>query len=161
MEINDLATGPKSNDGIWMTVHHPVTRQPIEDSQGNRARIRVRSTQSRKFKQYMRQALVRRVVDQNLSETATADETSEMIAELIAGWEGITHKGEPFEYSEANAKQLLELCPWLADQINIHAADLGRFLGETLPGSIDGQAPNSTSKPRGRAGRASEDMPRK
>jgi len=161
MDISKLATGPKSNEGVWMDILHPTTRQPIEDKDGNRARIRVRSTQSRKFKRQLQGLVMKRVVDKNIEDEATTDESNDMIAGLIVGWEGITDKGEPFEFSEDNAKTLLVKCPWLADQINIHAADMANFLGETLPGSTNGQAKNLSSKPRGRAARASENTPGK
>lgn len=128
-----------------MPVRHPITGA-IGD-----ARILVYSTDSKPWRAYVHKALRDRVMKGDLSD-AKPDEVMEQVVALTCGWEGLTIGGKPFEYTPDNARQLYELCPWLADQVNRFAADRSKFMGEPSPTSTGGRSKSSGSKRQDRAG---------
>lgn len=67
----------------------------------------------------------RAIEDKSMSDAAAdAGLVDVMARHILLGWKGITDKGEPLEYSEANAKALLsdqryaEVRAWITEQSN-------------------------------------------
>lgn len=55
-------------------------------------------------------------------------EALEQSAALVAGWKNVDLDGQPFEYSPANAVTLLRRFPWIREQVEVAAAERGKFL---------------------------------
>lgn len=54
---------------------------------------------------------------------ALVEKKTQIIANMISGWEGISISGKPFKYTEKNAIKLVSEFPWIAEQVD-------KFCGE-------------------------------
>jgi hypothetical protein len=120
-----------------MTIHHPVTRQPVKDTDGNEAYIDLLSPDSEASRKFERKVTNERLAAarKSRSGTITAEqleaEQANRLANMTAGWLMISFDGSPLdlEFTTANAQALYESrqMTWLRHQVEAHLDDVTNF----------------------------------
>ena len=118
-----------------MTIHHPVTGQPLKDSEGNDAYMDLLSLDSDKAKAYERKLNTSRLA-QRVRQSITAEQLeAEHVARLAClctGWRLLTLDGSPLEvpHSEQNASELFSnnRMAWLKEQVEAFLATRANFM---------------------------------
>lgn len=108
---------------------------PLLDPAGRRTTVvlRVRGMDCEAFSDMLKAQVRRRMElgSRKLSVEERNAETWELYATLVAGWSGLSKGGQPFEYSQKNAAQLLEQHAYIFEQVRAFAENRANF----LPGS--------------------------
>jgi len=103
-----------------LQVKHPGTREPLVDSEGAPVVIRLVGQDSPQFMAVQRVQADRRFARQESGTKLTAAdldaETTETVAACTVGWSGLALDGEPFEWSDENARRLYGEWTWIRDQ---------------------------------------------
>lgn len=124
-DLGALDTRRYGEQGREIRLKHPGTGAELA------AALHVRGYDSDAYRRVL-DAQQQKRLDRLPSHKVTVDEMRadalELHATLIAGWSNISMDGEPFEYSEANAVTLLRRFPWIREQVEVAAADRGKFL---------------------------------
>lgn len=106
---------------LEMTVTHPVTGEMTD------ATIRLLSPYAAEYRM-RKNALARETLQQAIQETKHDTELElRLTAAVIAGWSGLMLQGAVLEYSASEAEKLLQLYPWLREQIVFFYNDASRF----------------------------------
>jgi hypothetical protein len=125
VDLGALDTRKYGEQGRDIKLKHPGTGAELAIV------LRVRGYDSDAYRRVL-DAQQQRRLDRLPSQKVTVDELRadalELHAHLIAGWSNVSLDGQPFEYSEANAATLLRRFPWIREQVEVAAADRGKFL---------------------------------
>src|SRR4029077_2269899 len=104
---------------------HPVTRQPMRDSEGNEAYIEHYSSDSEIAKKYQRSVQRRRLAMRGRAKITPEEleaEGVELLAVLTAGWHLVDLKGNvidvPFTVDNARELYAEPALAWLKDQFD-------------------------------------------
>ncbi len=113
---------------------HPVTRQPMRDSEGNEAYIEHYSSDSEIAKKYQRSVQRRRLAMRGRAKITPEEleaEGVELLAALTAGWYLVDLKGNKIDlpFSQEGARELYNnpAVGWLRDQLDESTADRANF----------------------------------
>lgn len=91
MNLQDLAkTNELANEGVWVQITHPQTRQPIDG-----VRFKIIGNTSDKFYE-LRDALAREAVESD-GKVNHEDMTMRMIAGMVVDIEGLEDNGKPIK----------------------------------------------------------------
>ena len=129
MDFSKLST---QSDVFKFEVLHPTTNE------GTGTFISVFGSESDQVRKY-EHALWRKAQKLNFENARTNkpkfDDLDDLRAEAIenalvrlAGWENLEWEGKPLEFSEDNARKVLNACSWMCTQIVKESNDLGNFL---------------------------------
>ena len=113
---------------------HPVTRQPMRDTEGNEAYIEHYSSDSEIARKHQRGVQRRRLAMRGRAKITPEEleaEASEILAALTAGWYLVDLKGNKIDmpFSHDNARDLYSnpAVGWLREQLDESTADRANF----------------------------------
>lgn len=116
-----------------MTIHHPITRQPLRDAEGV-AYVELYSADSEVARKHGRTVSRRRLAMRagtKLTPEELEAEGVELLSVLTAGWRLLSLDGAALDvpFSQANARELYadNAMSWLREQVNEFAAERGNF----------------------------------
>jgi hypothetical protein len=125
-DLDDHDPRPRADEGVDM---------PLLDPAGNATGVslRVRGFDSQAYRDVLDEQLRRRTAMLPRKPTPEESKTEfyEEHAALICGWSGLQRAKKPYEYSPANAVQLLQAYAYILEQVRRFAGDRRNF----LPGS--------------------------
>jgi hypothetical protein len=124
-DLGALDTRKYAEQGRELQLRHPGTGAALA------ATLRVRGYDSDAYRLVLEAQQQRRLERLPTHKVTVEDmkaDALELHATLIAGWAHIDVDGQPFEYSETNAVALLKRFPWIREQVEVAAADRGKFL---------------------------------
>jgi hypothetical protein len=117
-----------------LTLLHPVTRQPLRDTEGKEAYIDHYSADSEIARKHQRAVQRRRLAMRGRLKITPEEleaEATEVLAALTAGWYLVDLKGNPIDlpFTQENARELYgnSAVGWLREQIDESAADRANF----------------------------------
>jgi hypothetical protein len=129
MDLSALDTS-LANEGVDLHLTHPVTGEPLLDTDGKPVTIRLLGMDSSRYRRHNRALLNRRL--ENPAKKPTADQIDEdnlaMFVALTVGWSGIGLDGVDLEFSEANAQKVYTRLPWVREQADAFIGDRKNFL---------------------------------
>jgi hypothetical protein len=131
IDLSALDTGVSCDAPSTLEVLHPATEEPtgvqidLLGTDSAVARQMRREFSRTRLKQLGRKGKL------ELTPEQVEREQVELLAALTTGWRNLSWKGEPLEFSRANARMLYEALPWLRDQVQEHVGDLGAYLGNS------------------------------
>jgi len=125
-DLDKFDVRPLAQEGVYMPL-----LDPVGGSTG--VTLRVRGFDSKAYKETVEAQLRQRSAQlpRKPTEAESKAEFYEENAALIAGWSGLTRGGKSFDYSPANAVQLLQDYDYILEQVRRFAANRRNF----LPGS--------------------------
>jgi hypothetical protein len=113
---------------------HPVTRQPLRDSEGREAYIDHYSADSEIARKHQRAVQRRRLAMRGRLKITPEEleaEATEVLAALTVGWHLVGLKGDPIDtpFTPENARELYSdpRVAWLREQLDESAADRANF----------------------------------
>ncbi len=130
----DLAT-LNTSDEIEITIEMPDGTL-LKGSDDELVTIRIVSVDNEAYKKVERRITDQRIAraakkrNKTLSAAEIARDQIELVSACIVGWsDNVVWDGNPFGYSDANAKKLVETLPFIREQIDEASADRQRFFG--------------------------------
>ena len=130
MDLKQLDTKEKSNEGVWMDVLYPSTGEPTG------LRLKLAGIDSDLFAEFSRERSKKAV--QSAAGGGKKEEgenyTAELLAHLTIDWEGAEMNGEKLECTRANAQMVYDTIPIVRCQANRFIMHELNFLSES-PGS--------------------------
>lgn len=131
-DLSKVNSTKASEDGRWMIMRHPVTKEELVDDEGNVAKILLAGPDSKVMREAERKSIKRHLQSSGkidkLDVDALMKERMELVISCTLGWENIGMDGQPLEFSKENARKLYETLPWLLDQAHDWSKDLANFL---------------------------------
>lgn len=130
LDLNQMAeAATNADEGSWLELIDPVTNQT------NGVRILLSGMDGKGWRDAKRKIDNRRlqaVARQGRRYKTTAEEAEtdalELLSSCVLNWEGITEKGNDLPCTKANARRLLELAPWVREQVDDFVGDRSHFL---------------------------------
>lgn len=116
-------------DALPMQVIHPTTGEPIEGMI-----IHLYGVDSpvyqKKEKAIQRRLRQKFMVNRNYvpSDGEELENGLDLLSVCTAGWEGIDNQGEPYPFSQENAKKLYAAAPWLKRQVDQFIGSHANFM---------------------------------
>jgi hypothetical protein len=123
-----------------MPVRHIGTGLPLLTEDGAPVTITLASKDSDRFQRALnaqREFRLKKAMDTGQQRPSLEEiraESVELIAASTLGWSGITVKGEAFQFSNENARELYRRLPWLLEQADTFVADRANFLKASAKG---------------------------
>lgn len=131
-DLSDLSTD-KADKGVWLDLEHPIDGGPLLNDKGEQMRVLVGGTDSKAYEKERRAIFDKAQKIQRKKKKPSLAEIEQMENKLIASgvydWQGLQEDGEPVEYSEAKAVQMLKKYPWLREQVQDFQERRDNFLG--------------------------------
>lgn len=114
---------PRSQEGVDMPLLDPAGR-------ATGVTLRVRGSDCASYQAEIQEQIRRGIqrAPRKATEAEKNAEFYELHATLVAGWEGLYLKGEPFPYTPANAARLLEEYTYIFEQVRRFADNRANFL---------------------------------
>jgi len=130
IDLSALDTRKGAEAGFELQLKHPVTGEILAGWL-----LKIRGYDAPAYQEVLREHQRRRL-ERSRNKRITVEELEaeslEAAAVLVMGWpDQFNLEGQPFAWSEANARALLGRFPWIREQVETGAADRGNF----LPGS--------------------------
>ena len=130
LDLNQLAEDAISADeGAWLELIDPVTNQT------NGVRILLSGMDGKGWRDTKRKIDARRIQAAarfgrryKITVEETENDALELLSSCVLNWEGLTEKGSDVPCTKANAKRLLELTPWIREQVDDFVGDRSNFL---------------------------------
>lgn len=127
IDLSALDTRKGADGGFDLQLKHPGTGETLAGWV-----VRVRGYDSAAYQEILREHQRRRL-ERSRAKRITVEELEaeslEAAAVLLVGWpDNFNLDGQPFAWSEANARTLLGRFPWIREQVETGAADRGNFL---------------------------------
>lgn len=123
-----------------MTLHHPVTRQPLRDAKGAEAWIDLHSSDSKVARDHNREVQRRRLNMRGrgrISPEEIEAEAADLLAALTTGWRLLTLEGGTLDvpFSTENARELYAspALAWIREQVDEFASDRANFPQPSSP----------------------------
>lgn len=129
-DLASLDLGSQADSGAKMEVVNPVTGQLVRDADGNTVWIQLLGKHSERADAAVRKITNRRMEAARLGrQKIDADdiesESVELLVACTVGWSFTSMGGEPFEYSETNARRL-----WSDRKYKPIREQADRFIGD-------------------------------
>lgn len=136
MKISALNIGQAVEDGVWVDILMPADRPDLDLLEGDPSglRVRVRSADSRQFREAMdklTRAAVKRKAQSMTFEDSERSQVDILLA-VTADWSGFEDDdGKAMPFTEANGRRIYgdPGYKWLTDQVTRAADDRRRFFG--------------------------------
>ena len=124
MDLTQFDIVSPANEGVWMTLEHPVTGEPLDvkiklagvDSDYYKKELR--KQQNRKFKKGFRK----------MSAEELEADTIELLVACTLDWEGVELEGQALECNAENARKIYKRFPWIKEQVDNFINDRANFL---------------------------------
>jgi len=130
MDLAKLNLTEQANLGATMEVVHPITGEPLLDSNGEKVTITLLGVDSTVMRQAMSDRAKKQLAAKS-KQSISLDEAEKMSAELLAkitlSWSGLTENGQPIEFSYANAVDLYTKYSWIRQQVDSFTTDRANF----------------------------------
>lgn len=120
------------NETSQIIIMHPVDGVPLEDDNGKEMYVEVYGQDSDQYQQVLRNQKNRLIAkaqrSKQINVTAEMQETNalELLCKSIKDW-SLQLDGQPFEFSEENAKSLFKRFPWIKEQVEAGIYDRRNF----------------------------------
>lgn len=121
MDLNQLATVERHEAGAELQLLNPTTGEK-ED-----AKVKVKGLDSKAWRNAQKEQR-RRLEKEEDVDLLDHDNLWPMVASVIMGWENLEKDGEPFEYSEENARWLCENSPFVVNHIFSFLVERDNFI---------------------------------
>ena len=140
-----------------MTIIDPVTKKPLQDSEGNIAQVKVAGTHGARWERAVRDwsdgkfiGVLARTNGEQSPSRAYAERRAFICARLTLDWRNFARNGEPLAPTTENAEELYLKVEWLADQVDsfapqVHSQKQGAKAGE-MAGSPEGHLLDTEKK---------------
>lgn len=133
LDLSSLDTVAACDKGAKIELRHPVTNEPLG------VFITVLGRDSQAFRDHMRTAINDRLRRESVAKRRGREpdlmtvevgeaEAIDLLVVCTVGWEGVTYKGQPLEFSVPNAKTLYADLPWVRSQVDAAIGDLENFM---------------------------------
>ncbi|MEQ8767212.1 MAG: hypothetical protein RL885_25095 [Planctomycetota bacterium] len=139
MDLSFLDTRAAAETGITVELVHPVTGDPILDTEGQPQWIRAYGADSQQY-QKARYAVIDRATERRGRGGVQAPKAAEIegkareiLARAVSDWQ-IELEGECPECNLLNVRSLFDRFPWIYEQVDAAINDRGALLGN-LPKS--------------------------
>ena len=131
MDLTKLNLSTASAEGVQMELLHPVTEVSFDPP----IHITVVGMDSDRYQKIQREATNKRLkkaqhrgrVRLQVTAEELEQESIELLAKCILGWENIEWEGEPLKFSLDNAKKLVSV-QWIREQLDAFIGDRANFL---------------------------------
>jgi len=124
MDLKELNITPKSNEGAWCTLEHPVTGEELD------IQIKLAGTDSDIYRETIRKQINRRLKKgiKRLSLEETENENLELLVACTLDWKNVVYEGEPLECTPENVKFIYSQFPWIKEQVDDFIGDRANYL---------------------------------
>jgi hypothetical protein len=128
IDLSQLDSAKGAEKGFTLTLRHPKTDAELPwqvmllgaDSEAYKDR-------AREFAR-ARAARFTKLRKMQISPEELEAEAIELLVVATTGWQGMTRDGQPFEYSNDNARELYRKYPWIREQVDAAVGDRANFL---------------------------------
>ena len=139
MDLSSLDTRQAAEAGVKVDLAHPVTGEPVLDSEGSQQWIRAYGADSQQYQQ-ARYAVIDKATERRSRGGVQAAKSSEIeargreiVARSVTEW-SIELEGECPECNLINVQKIFSRFPWIYEQVDAAINDRGAALGN-LPTS--------------------------
>ena len=130
IKLGDVSLAKKGNEGVWFTLKHPITEEPLANEDGKTADVKVLCIDSEPVKQMYRDAEREKVADPS-KVISSVDALTALAKTVLVDIRGVDfEEGVPLASQDNWRDLLLNACSDYVNQIAEFSADRERFLGE-------------------------------
>lgn len=136
MDLSSLDTRAAAESGVTVELAHPVTGEPILDTDGQPQWIRAYGADSPQY-QKARYAVIDKATERRGRGGVQAPKAAELearareiLARAVSEWH-VELDGECPECNLLNARSLFERFPWIYEQVDAAISDRGACLGNS------------------------------
>jgi len=125
MDLKQLDTKQRSNEGVLMDIVYPGSGEPTG------VRIRVAGIDSDRFNEFARERskkAVQQAATGSNKEESNEDYAVELLSACTIDWEGVEYNGEGLECTRENAKWVYQEFPAIRRQVNRFVMQERNFL---------------------------------
>jgi hypothetical protein len=122
MDLQDLNITKKANDGVWVTLKHPFTREELP------VKVLVAGIFSEayyKAKDAIESAMIADIGNADKDNKQRSYELK-LVADCILDFEGLEENGR--KLTKADAPSVIEKHRWIFEQINLEIANRSNFI---------------------------------
>lgn len=130
MSLENLDLEAASEEPLRCEVMHPVTKEPVQDSNGVEAVIWIMGSESKAYKNAAKRQRSRFAGKADTDDQDKIDETVvAVLSECTVKWQGIEWEGEPLQCTVENAAMIYKRggFKWLVRQLLATAGDHSRL----------------------------------
>jgi len=131
MDIQEIKLASASSEGVKMELYHPIEETSFDPPifltvVGMDSDIYQKAQMDQRNKQFKKMQRRNRLRFEMTAEE-TEEQSIELLARCILGWENIEWEGAPLPYNKENAKRLMRI-NWIREQVDIFIGDRANFL---------------------------------
>ena len=131
MDLTQLNTQDRSEEGAVLNLIHPTTHQPLLGYQDQPMTIMLKGVESKAFKemQYRQSDKAFKGGKLKMSSAQLAESSLQALGKLTVSWTGFSLNNEPLPCTEANAVMVYRDYPVIRNQVDEFINDIENYLG--------------------------------